>query len=116
MEIQNPFAIFTLPFTKTYEAAREMITPKSHAEATVDQIYGPENRGLPMPEELTQYFPEDSETPQAIVQAKQAVKKTVAQVTDAVTSTTKKYLIIGGIVLAVFVFVYAFAGGLARRV
>lgn len=115
MEIPNTFDLLTLPFRGAYESAKDLITPKSHAEALVDEIYGGPSRGLPMPEELTQYFPEDAEKPQVFVETTQAVKKAAAAAVDSLTSATKKYLIIGAVVLLVLVFVYGLAGGLARR-
>lgn len=113
----NPsaFDLLTLPFRGAYESAKDLITPKSHAEALVDEIYGGPSRGLPLPEELTQYFPEDAEKPQVFVETKQTIKKVASAAVDNLTSATKKYLVIGGIILLVLVFVYGLAGGLARR-
>jgi hypothetical protein len=114
MENPTAFQLLTVPFRGAYESAKDLFTPKSHAEAMVDEIYSAENRGL-FPEIEAGYNPDLAQEPQVFVEAKETVKKTVQAATDSITTATKKYLLIGGIILLVLVFVYGFAGGLARR-
>lgn len=60
------------------------ITPKSHAEELVDQIYGPEGRGLiPVPQT---YEPELGAQPAVYVELKQDVAGIVDKTTKALSS------------------------------
>lgn len=101
------------------------ITPKSHAEAIVDSMYSPENRGmvgLPGFTDVPEYESESASTPAFIVETKQAAVRAVEsvitpfkQAATTLASSIKKYLIIAFIGLALLVAIYAFAGGWARR-
>jgi hypothetical protein len=70
-----------------FDKLKIFITPKSHAEETVDFIYGPEGRGLiPIPET---YYPERALEPQIYAGPAIAVEETVAAVRGAVSGAVK---------------------------
>ena len=89
------------------------ITPKSHAEELVDQIYGPEGRGLiPVPQT---YDPASAQQPAVYVEAKQEIAGVVDKTTKALSAgvdSVKASLFKGGILLfvaaAALIAVYAF--------
>lgn len=89
------------------------ITPKSHAEELVDQIYGPEGRGLiPVPET---YDPVSAAQPAAYVELKQDVAGIVDKATLAVKnvaagaqSSLIKLAIIAFVAIAALIAINAF--------
>jgi len=93
------------------------ITPKSHAEALVDEMYSTEHRGmagLPGFPAVQEYEPESAAAPQIFVDTQRAVvapfKQAAAAISDAsgaVSGTLKKYAIIGFIGIALLVVLYA---------
>jgi len=89
-----------------------LITPKSHAEAMVDEIYG-DGRGLiPVPQT---YDPELSEQPAEYVEMKQEITGRIDKAVTAVKgvvsgaqSSIMKIFIVGFIAVAALVAVNAF--------
>lgn len=103
----------------------EKITPQSHAETLVNEMYSPENRGmagLPGFNPVQEYEPESASTPQILVDTKRAVVAPFKQAASALSSvgesiggTFKKYAIFGFVGVAVLIAIYAAVGGLVRR-
>ena len=91
------------------------VTPKSHAEELVDQIYGPDGKGLiPVPQT---WEPENYDVPAPLINAKQAVTGIVDRAVERVSSTVGgvqnsliKIGVIGFIAAAALVAIYAFVG------
>jgi len=95
------------------------ITPESHAESLVNEMFAPEHRGMaglpgytPL---VTEYDPEQANIPASIVDAKRAIIEPIKTAASAVTGTLTKYAIIGGIFLVLLVVIYGFAQGFGRR-
>lgn len=88
----------------------DLILPKSYGESVVDAIYGKGGTaqvGAPDPS----YDPADLSSPNVYVEGKKAVTTLGA----ALTGKLQKYAIIAAAFIAFLVFIYALAGGLARR-
>lgn len=93
------------------------ITPKSHAETLVDEMYSPESRGmggLPGFTPTQEFEPESASTPQIFVDTKRAVVAPFKQAASAISSaggalsgTLKKYAIIVFIGAALLIVLYA---------
>ena len=101
------------------------ITPVSHAEALVNEMYSPEHRGmagLPGFEPIQEYEPERAETPQLLVDTQRAVVEPFKRVGaalsatgTAITGTIKKYAIIAFVGVALLVILYAGTSTFLRR-
>ena len=89
------------------------VMPKSHAEATVDAIYGPEGRGLiPIPDT---YEPDYAASPAEIVQTRQEISAAIAApfnaVSSAMQSAKSSFImvgIVGFVMIASLVAIYAY--------
>lgn len=89
------------------------ITPVSHAEQTVNDIYGPDGRGMiPVPKN---YEPELASQPAVYVDVKQDIaevytsaKEGLAQATAGIQSSLVKFGIVAFIAIAALIAIYAF--------
>lgn len=106
-------------FGEVWQSFKDLITPKSHAEAMVDEIYGAENKGLPYLN-ASPYYPTFSMFPDVIVKPTGttieiiggAVEKTVSAVKasgTAIADYTKSLAIWLFAAAIVIVVVYALA-------
>src|SRR3970040_1853383 len=105
-------------FGDLWDRFKLAITPESHAESVVNEVYSPEHRGMaglpgytPL---VTEYDPEQADTPAIIVETKRAIAAPLKAAAAAVSGTLTKYAIIGGIFLVLLVVIYGFAQGFAQ--
>lgn len=98
-------------FGDLWDRFKLAITPESHAESVVNEIYSPENRGmvgLPgfSPEPF--FDPESGGTPDIVVSTTRAITEPFKRVGTAISGTVNKFLIIGGVFLLLLVIANAF--------
>jgi hypothetical protein len=96
------------------------ITPESHGESLVNQLYGTDELGRPLIPAGRNPFEgvatSDLAIPATLVSVRDSVKNTVSGITDSVNSVLIKYGIIAVGVFLAAIFVYAFGTGTARRI
>jgi len=78
-------------FSEAWDAFKRAIVPKSHAEAMVDEIYGPEARGVADTFNASPYYTDWSMFPDIVVKPTGRVIEIVGGVTEQVTNATEKY-------------------------
>lgn len=98
-------------FGDLWDRFKLAITPESHAESVVNEIYSPENRGmvgLPgfSPEPF--FDPESGGTPDVIVSTTRAITEPFKKASAAIGGTIQKWLIFAAVFIVLLVVSYAF--------
>jgi len=109
-------------FNEAWEAFKRAIVPKSHAEATVDEIYGPEARGVNDTFNASPYYTDWSMFPDVLVKPAGTVIEIVGGVKESVADASKKFGNLASdtaqslaIWLMAFAIVFAIVYALARK-
>lgn len=89
-----------------WERIKEAVTPVSHAEALVNEIYSPENRGLAVVSGEARFEPESASTPQVFVGARQAVSSAITSTAAAIKSQFTKAATFGVIALVLLFIIW----------
>lgn len=109
-------------FNELWEDFKRAIVPKSHAEAMVDELYGPEARAVNDTFNASPYYTDWSMYPQFVVKPAATVIEVVGGVKESVANASKKFGNLASdtaqslaIWLMAFAIVFAIVYALARK-
>lgn len=100
--------------TKTWEELKMIITPESHAESVVNEIYSPENRGmlgLPGFPEIPPYERTRARVPQPVVSGITTIEVIGGKIGESASGGLKRLALYLFAAAAALIFINAFFRG-----